>query len=300
MNLIARKFKSAICRVKSFYYSKNNLRKLAEMQYASVMGCKINWQNPSDINEKINWLKFFSNTEKWSELADKYLVRNFVTERIGDRYLVPLYGKWEDPNDIDYSSLPNQFVLKTNNGAGSVIIVKDKTLIDKSKVNRQLSKWMKEDFGRKHAEPHYSKIKPCILAEALLKDNNPDSKSIVDYKIWCFDGKVFGTWVCFNRELFHADTEWHDIDWNFRPEWSVFDSSYKNGGGKIERPRNYQEMLEIAAKLSKGFPEVRVDLYNIDGKIYFGEMTFSSAGGHMNFYSKEILDQMGRLTLIPK
>lgn len=109
---------------------------------------------------------------------------------------------------------------------------------------------------------------------------------------------MFGTLCCFNRSGFHTDTEWHDLDWTFRPEWSVFTESYRNGNGQVPKPKNYAKMLDLAAELSKGFPQVRVDMYNLDGQIYFGEMTFTSACGHMKFYSDDVLKEMGNLTII--
>lgn len=250
------------------------------------------------MNEKINWLKFNTDTSMWTKLADKYMVREFVKERVGEQYLVPLLGVWNSAKDIDFSILPDSFVLKPNNGAGTVLVIKDKSEIDEVEIRNTVSKWLKTKFGLLQAEPHYLRIKPLIIAESVLKEENHISSSLIDYKIWCFDGTVFGTWCCFNREMFHADTEWHDLDWKFRPEWSVFSSYYKNGKGVVPRPQNYEEMLEIASKLSIGFPQVRVDLYNIGGKIYFGEMTFTSAGGHMNFYSDELLKIMGSKTKI--
>lgn len=265
--------------------------------YKSV-GKLINWKNPKDINEKIQWLKFNSDTSIWTKCSDKYEVRKFVTDRVGDAHLVKLFGVWDTPSEIDYSKLPDSFVLKTNHGAGSVIIVKDKKNIDISDLNSKLSKWLTKDYGIDTVEPHYKSIKKRILAEELLSEDSSVSSSIIDYKIWCFDGEVFGTWCCFNRKSFSADTEWHDINWNFRPEWSNFTDHYRNGMGQIKKPKNYDKMIEIASELSKGFPQVRVDLYNIDGQIYFGELTFTCAGGYMNFYSKEILDELGRRTNI--
>lgn len=280
--------------------ARTNPRKLASLLYSEVMGGgkKINWEHPVDLNEKINWLKFNTDTSIWTKLADKYMVREFVKERVGEQYLVPLLGVWNSAKDIDFSTLPDSFVLKPNNGAGTVLVIKDKSEIDEVEIRNTVSKWLKTKFGLLQAEPHYLRIKPLIIAESVLKEENHISSSLIDYKIWCFDGTVFGTWCCFNREMFHADTEWHDLDWKFRPEWSVFSSYYKNGKGVVPRPQNYEEMLEIASKLSIGFPQVRVDLYNIGGKIYFGEMTFTSAGGHMNFYSDELLKIMGSKTKI--
>lgn len=272
---------------------------IIDLRFKKHFGKHMNWEHPRDINEKIQWLKFNSDISQWSLLADKYEVRKFVTERIGEEYLVPLYGVWESPEQVEFSLLPDSFVLKSNNGAGSVLIVKDKSKLNLNEVRTTMKEWMKSEFGIAEVEPHYSKINKKIIAEGLLE--SPDfglSSSIVDYKIWCFNGTVFGTWCCYNRTGFSADTEWHDLDWNYKPEWSVFTDHYRNGKGMIPKPQNYEKMLEIASTLSKGFPEVRVDLYNVNGKIYFGEMTFTCAGGYINFYSKEILDQLGHLTVI--
>lgn len=274
-------------------------RKLADILYEKYMGGgRIDWKNPIDLNEKINWLKFHADTSEWTRLADKYRVREFIKERGLGEILIPLLGVWDKVEDIAYDSLPNSFVLKTNNGAGSVIIIENKSQLDIKKTNAQLNRWKKAKFGINSAEPHYLKIPPKIIAESLLVNESEYSSSLVDYKVWCFDGVPFATWCCYNRQSFTADTEWHDIEWMFRPEWSVFDDHYRNGGGRVPKPSCYDRMLEIASVLSKGFPQVRVDLYVVKDKVYFGEMTFTSASGHNNFYSEEVLLKMGDLTKI--
>ncbi len=295
------KLQSLVRKVHYRYLSTHNPRKLADHLYRDTMGKKegINWEHPVDLNEKINWLKFNTDTTKWSELADKYAVRKYIEEKGFGRYLVPLLGVWNNADQIDFSKLPKSFVLKTNNGAGTVMVVEDKTKINELEVREQLNKWLKKQFGLKQAEPHYLRIKPLIIAEAVLKEKNPFSSSLIDYKIWCFDGKAFGTWACYNRHRFVADTEWHDLEWNYRPEWSVFTEHYKDGHGRVPKPKNYESMISFAEELSKGFPQARVDLYNIGGQIYFGELTFTSAGGHNNFYSDEVLLEMGKLTKLP-
>ena len=299
--ILFRKFKSMVKLMHYSYLSRHNPQELAERLYIDATGNKngINWESPIDLNEKINWLKFNSDTTKWSELADKYAVRKFIEEKGYKQYLVPLLGVWENANEIDFSTLPDSFVLKTNNGAGTVMVVEDKTLIDKRTVRAQLNKWLKNKFGLKRAEPHYLRIKPLIIAESLLRDESGISSSLVDYKIWCFDGKAFGTKVYYNRHRFEADTEWYDREWNYHPEKLVFTNKKGDGGGKITKPKNYEQMISFAEDLSKGFPQVRVDLYNIDGQIYFGEMTFTTSGGYINAYSKEVLLEMGKLTKLP-
>ncbi len=301
LSTLFRKVESFEKKLRFWYLSKTNPQKLANCLYVETMGKKegINWESPRDLNEKINWLKFNTDTQKWSELADKITVREFIKEKGFERYLVPLLGVWENANQIVFSKLPKSFVLKTNNGAGTVMVVEDKSKVNEKEVRAQINKWMKIKFGLKQAEPHYLRIKPLVLAEAVLKEKNPISSSLIDYKIWCFDGKAFATWVCYNRHRFVADTEWHDLDWNYRPEWSIFTDHYKDGHGRVQKPKNYEDMIYFAEQISKDFPQVRVDLYNIEGQIYFGEMTFTSAGGHMNFYSDEVLLEMGQLTKLP-
>ena len=272
-------------------------KKLADELYCKYTRKKegINWLHPKDLNEKINWLKFNSDTSLWTRLTDKYEVRNYIKEKGFENILVRLYGVWESASLIDFDLLPESFVLKTNHGSGTVWIIRDKQAVNWGGLVKDIDKSLKDVFGYCTAEPHYKGIKPLVIAEELLSDECPFSKSLVDYKVWCFDGEVFGTWVCYNRIGYDTYTEWHDVDWKYRPEWSVFNEHYKDGKGIVPCPQNYEYMIAVAKKMSLGFPQVRVDLYNINGEIYFGEMTFTSGGGYMNFYSKEALDQMGKM-----
>lgn len=301
MNLINR-FKSKKAYLTDMFLGKYFPKKLADKVYKQRVGTTkgINWDNPKDLNEKINWLKFYSNTKEWSRLADKYAVRDFIKERGWEDILVQLYGVWDNAKQIDFASLPNSFVLKTNNGSGTVWIVKDKQHEDLEKLRKQVDEALKQTFGIIYGEPHYSRIKPKVIAEEFLIETNPVSSSLVDYKMWCFDGEYFGSWTCYNRHGFVAKTEWHDAAWNYHPEWSVFNEHYQDGEGKLAKPVNYEKMIEIAKSLSKGFPQVRVDLYNINGKVYFGEMTFTSMGGYMDCYSQEALDTMGAMIKLKK
>jgi len=273
--------------------------KLASNIYKRAMHRKMNWDNPQDLNEKITWLKMNSDTSEWTRLADKYRVREFIKEKGYEDILVNLLGVWDDVEDIDFAHLPNRFVLKTNNGAGAVLFVKDKQKLNIEETKTTIKDWLKEDFGLMNAEPHYSRIQPKIIAEDYIDSGTDKSFSLVDYKMWCFNGKLFGTWVCYDRVGMSAMTEWHDVGWKYRPEWSIFTHKYKNGGGVIPKPQNYERMIKIAEDLSLGFPQVRVDLYNVNGVIYFGEMTFSSSGGHNNFYTDQVLQEMGRMVVLP-
>lgn len=265
--------------------------------YKKEIGGKIDFSNPKDINEKIIWLEFYTDTRLWSRLADKYEVREYVKARIGESYLVKLYGRWSSGESIDFDLLPEKFAIKPNNGSYDSVIVKDKSKTDTETVRKKLVHSLSVPFGYETAEPHYLRIEPCIIAEQLLESSQKEG--LVDYKILCFDGKPFIILVCFNRDLetHHADLMLYDLDWVRHPEW--LSSDFKNDCD-CPKPKNLEKMIEIAAKLSVGLPQCRVDLYNIDGKIYFGEMTLTSNYGMMIYYRQEMLNEMGEKCILPK
>lgn len=270
-------------------------KRIIDWLYSYVLGKKMNWVNPQDLNEKINWLKVYGDTTLWPKLADKYKVREYLEEKGLSNLLVPLYGKWDSGSDVDFESLPSQFVIKTNHGSGEVLVVKDKSSINQDKVREDLNRWLKERYGFLQGEPHYLKIKPVIIAEKLLVEkNNSFSSSLVDYKVWCFNGKPYCIWACYSRTKEATYVGTYDLNWNYHPEWSVFTDHYKDGGPVVTKPQSFNEMIKAASILSEGFPQVRVDFYDVDGKLYFGEMTFTSNGGFMRFYTDEFLLQMGK------
>lgn len=253
------------------------------------------FEHPHDLNEKINWLKFYGDTSKWADLADKYKVREYVKSLSLADTLVKLYGRWDNANEIDWESLPNQFVLKVNNGCGDVLICKDKTKLDKEATINIYNKLVTSKYGDVSGEPHYANIKPCIIAEELLDitQQGIQSSSLIDYKIWCLNGTPFCIWCAWNRNGHSADCGIYDTNWNYHPEWSVFSQTFKEGDSRLPRPKKLTQMIEIASKLSSGFPILRVDLYEVGGKVYFGELTFTSLGGFMDYITPAILIEMG-------
>lgn len=260
-----------------------------------------NYENPTDLNEKINWIKFYGDTSRWPELTDKYQVRKYV-ETMGYRdNLVKLYGKWNNASDIDWSSLPNQFVLKVNNGCGDVLICKDKNIIDKKAVIEKYDRLVRKKYGNVTGEPHYAQIRPCVIVEELLDINKQPIKtsSLIDYKIWCLNGKPYCIWCAWNRDNFGADSGVYDLNWTYHPDWSIFTKHYRQGNEMLPKPQNFDKMLVMASKLSANFPILRVDLYEVDGKIYFGELTFTSLGGFMDYLTPEVLLEMGKRVKLP-
>ncbi|MBQ2175413.1 MAG: glycosyltransferase [Alphaproteobacteria bacterium] len=275
---------------------------ICKIRFRRTFGKKINLKCPKDINEKILWLSLYSDTSEWSRMADKFAVRSYVEGLgLGD-YLVKLYGKWDSVEEIEWDKLPNQFVLKSNNGSGTVKLVTDKTKLDIPVITKILDTWLHKKVTSTTTEFHYHSIKPCIIAEELLdfsKDQN-ESTSAIDYKVWCFNGKAYYVWACANRDEEATDVALFDREWNYLPEKSVFNEHYREQKVLVKKPRNLELMLDVAEKLAKPFPVVRVDLYNINGRIYFGEMTFTSLGGTMDFYTQDCLLEMGSLIDISK
>lgn len=275
--------------------------KVADRDWRKWKGYGIDWENPRDINEKIQWLMYRSDTTKWSELADKYKVREYVASKGLEGILIPLLGVWKKAGDIDFESLPDKFVLKCNHDSGSTIIVDKSNGFNPDEIRATLDRHLRVKYGFERSELYYNRIKPLILAEKYLEPDDPSiSASPVDYKIWCFDGKPYSVWACSDRTSDSVYVNTYDLDWNVHPEVSIFTDHYRDGGGRVPRPACLDEMLDAAGKLSEGFPEVRVDFYEVGGKLYFGEMTFASLNGKMDFYTQEYLKELGDQCILPR
>lgn len=267
---------------------RNYPKRHADFLYKEIYGRNIDWKHPRDLNEFINYQAFYTDTSIWTQLADKYKVREYVRQKGCEEILIPLLGKWDNAEEIDFSTLPNQFILKSNHGSGDVIIVKDKQSTNLRTISEKINFALHQKFGLESAEPHYLKIKPCIIAEELLK---PSNGKLVDYKIWCFNGKPHCIFTGSNR-----DVEKHTVDFNvFDLDWNRMDhymaEPFKNNV-PVQKPKNLPAMLDYAQKLSQGFSQVRVDFYEVNDKIYFGEMTFTSQCGRMNYFTQEFLKEM--------
>lgn len=270
---------------------------LISEEFYGLMGYHIDWKNPQDLNEKINWLKLYGDTSRWARLADKYLVREYVRERIGEQYLSRIYGVWEHAEDIDFSGLPERFVLKTNHGAGTVLIVPNKAKLDVQKTIQQLNSWLKIKYGYKTIEPHYLSIKPLVMAEEMLKNDSDASSSIIDYKIYCFGGSPYLILVCTDRKI-GGHSRYSYFDTNWKPCPNVLNESLRGMQVNLPKPVCLEEMLVCASKLAEGLPQVRVDFYIVDEHPIFGEMTMTSCGGYDNDITRECSLDMGtKITL---
>lgn len=263
---------------------------IANIDYKSVFKKNINWDNPTDLIEKIKWLQLYSDTTLWTKCADKYLVREYVKEKGCEDTLTELYGRWDNAKDIDWSKLPNSFVLKTNHGCGHVILVKDKNTLNISQIVKQLNRWIRIKYGFFNAQLHYTKIKPCIIAEKMFINKNESNKSLIDYKIWCFHGVPEFVLVVYDRTEESYSLSSYDLDWNNISNNTFNKNDRHYSGAEISRPESLHKMIEVAKKLSKDIPQVRVDFYDIDGDVIFGEMTFTTGFG---YFSKDFYNYLG-------
>ena len=260
---------------------KKSLRFLPDRIYIRLyhrfrVGRKINLKNPKTLNEKLQWMKFNYRFPLQSIVSDKLLVRDYVAEKIGKEFLIPLIGKWKTVDDIDFNKLPNRFVLKCNHDSGGLVVCNDKSILDVRKAKRKIDKSLKSNFFYVGREYQYKNIRPMIICEQYISDNG---KIPLDYKIYCFNGEPDVILVCkdrFSKNSHRASYFFFDKDWRFLP---LNKGDDEKSAPDVEKPENLDMMINIAKKLSEDFIFSRIDLYNINGKIYFGEITLSPNSG---------------------
>lgn len=267
------------------------------LRFRIQMGKWIDWENPTTFNEKINWLKVHDRNPEHTTMVDKYTVKDYVAKKIGDEYIIPTIGIWDRAEDIEWEKLPDQFVLKATNGGGgcAVVICTDKSKLDIADAVQKLC--AKFWFYKSFREWPYKNIKGRIIAEKYINSHNSSSSSeLRDYKFFCFDGKVKFFKVDFDRFKGHR-ANYYSPSGELLPFGEAhFPPDYNH---KEPLPYNLEQMIEIAEKLSMGFPFLRVDLYNVGGKIYFGELTFYPAGGFGPFTGEDWDEKLGKLLSLP-
>ena len=286
LHLLRKKKIKQIAKLKQL--PKTEYPKMLAARYEAAIGHKLNWDNLQTYTEKMQWAKLYDKNPLKATLTDKYLVREWVEKTIGGEYLIPLLGVWDNFEDIDFSELPDRFVLKTNHGSGTNLIVKDKSKLNLKRVKRMFDDWMKIDYAyNSNFEMHYTDIKPKIIAEKYMETSTGE---LPDYKFLCFGGKPYYCWVDCGRFTNHTRNV-YDLDWKLQ-SWS---QCHPINEVIIEKPAKFETMVMLAQKLSEGLSHVRVDFYNIDGNIYFGEMTFTNASGLERIYPDEWDKRLGEL-----
>lgn len=246
--------------------------------FRSRMGYWMDWKNPKTFNEKLQWLKVYDRNPLYTKLVDKYEVRKYIAEKIGEEYLIPLLGVWDDVDDIDFEKLPNQFVLKCTHDSGSTIVCLDKTKFDIHDAKKALNNALNINYYYAGREWHYKNIKPRIIAENFISDI-ADSE-LRDYKFYTLEGTPHALLLATNRQNQLAELNFDYFDMNFS-HLKMTNFWHPNNPSCPHKPKHFEEMKSLASILAKGIHQVRVDFYEANGKVYFGEMTFFDMAGFL-------------------
>lgn len=271
------------------------------LRYRCRMGKWIDWENPQTFTEKIQWLKIYNRRPEYVKMVDKHAVKEFVADVIGEKYIIPTLGTWESAEDIEWNSLPDQFVLKTTHGGGScgVVICTDKNSLDISNTVSKLTKSLKRDrIYDTLKEWPYKGVQPRVIAEQFISPSVFSQKTdLIDYKFFCFNGEPLYCQVIRDRTT-NETIDFYDMEWNHQ-EFVGLNPTVRNGDIPVERPQKLDEMKDICQKLSKDIPFIRVDLYVVDNHVYFGELTFFPASGLGSFTPEIWQYKLGELIQLP-
>lgn len=267
-----------------YIYAQMFPKRRASRLFYDRFGEKLNWVNPQNYTAKGRWIQFNTDTSMWSMLADKYNVRQHL-ENLGlSSYLVKCYGSWTGVDEIDFTKLPQSFVIKTNHGSGEVVVVKDKSRINIDEIKDVINHYLHTPYGVMSAEPHYLKIKPMVLVEQLLENTSSQSSSMIDYKIFCVYGKPIIIDVCYDRDsqAHHLSETWYTPDWRNLGSFLPY-----NQMKDIQRPNSLLKMYDICKVIASNLPLVRIDFYDVSGKPYIGEVTMTPSGFDGDSLSEE-------------
>ena len=269
-------------------FPKSTWPNLIRLTMKIELGENIDLKNPRTFNEKIQWLKLNDQRPIKTKLADKYEVREWIKNTIGEEYLIPLLGVWDDFEQINFDQLPEKFVLKATHGCGCNIVVNDKSKFDVHNARTEFKKWYKTNYAYYTGEQHYEKIKPRIIAEQYLENEVGD---LYDYKVFCFNGKAkYIMYLCDRKN--GLKMAFYNTEWEKQP----FTYSYPQMEEHVEKPNCLKELIEISEKIAKDFEIVRVDFYILNnGNIKFGEVTLASAGGYCKWFPKEYNAMLGEM-----
>ena len=271
--------------------------KYIRLRFRASLGYKLDLKNPKTFNEKIQWLKLYDRKPEYTQMVDKYLVRHYIKEKIGEEHLIPLIGVWDSPDDIDFDALPERFVLKCNHNSGlGMYICKDKSKMDVEKVKNELRRGLAQDYYLTGREWPYKNVQRKIIAEEFLSEYG--NEDVMDYKVFVFSGKAEFVQVDYDRYVDHH-RNFYNREWEYQPFTTCYPS---NPAHQIEKPEKLKELLELAESISKSLqcpPQVRVDFYIVASRIYFGEVTFYHGSGFEKFYPEEWDYKLGEWITLP-
>ena len=265
-----------------------------QMYYFAHFKRFCNLRNPETYNEKLNWLKLHDRNEEYTKLVDKYEVKEYIASIIGEDYIIPTLGVWNHFDDIDFEKLPNQFVLKCTHDSEGLVIVKDKSKLDKVAAKEKIEAALKQNFYYIGREWPYKNVKPRIIAEKYMEDHVDGE--LRDYKFFCFDGQPKAMFIASDRASDHVKFDYFDLEFNHLD----INQKYPHAQNTLRKPETFDKMIEFSKILSKGFPHVRVDFYEVDGRLYFGELTFYHFSGFMPFEPSKWDKTFGDWIHLPK
>lgn len=263
-------------------YDNMDDEKYLKRKYKACMGKELHLDSPQTFNEKLQWLKLHDRKPEYTTMVDKYAVKKYVADIIGEKYIIPTLGVWNHFDEIDFDKLPNQFVLKCTHDSGGIVICKDKNKLDLKSAKKKIEKCLKRNYYWSSREWPYKDVKPMIIAEKYMEDSK--AHELIDYKFMCFNGVVKCSFTCSERFTESGlKVTFFDKDWNVMP----FERHYPASKNPPKKPINYSKMIQFSERLSKEIPFVRVDFYEINGQLYFGELTFYPGGGFEEFTPEE-------------
>ena len=301
MNILSKAFikiKDPVSRFEMFkslgMYNKMDDEKFLKKMYRIRMNKNLDLENPKTYNEKLQWLKLYDRKDIYTKMVDKYESKKIVSQIIGEEYIIPTLGVWDKFDEIEFEKLPKKFVLKCTHDSGGLVICEDKDKLNYKQARKKIEKSLKRNYYLASREWPYKNVKPRIIAEKYMVDES--GYELKDYKFFCFNGNPRLMFIASDRQGgSETKFDFYDMDFNLLP----FTNGHPNSGKKLDKPDNLDDMKKIAAKLSKDIPQVRVDLYSINGKIYFGEMTFFHWGGMIPFEPEEWDLKIGQLIDLP-
>lgn len=268
--------------------------KYIKLKYKLIMGEKLNLDNPKKLSEKLQWLKLYDRKDIYTQMVDKYESKKFLRTVIDEKYIIPTYGVYNSFDEIDFDKLPKEFIMKCTHDSGGAFMCNDKEKFDKDIAKKTINKFLKRKYFYIHREWPYKNVKPRIIIEKYLK--NKDNTDLIEYNWFCFNGEPKFLMACYGDRATARYNDYYDIDFKKLDFRCVYNTCEQ----PMQKPEIFDEMLELCKKISKNVPSLRVDFYEVDGKIYIGELTFFHWAGYTKFEPREWDLKLGKLLVLPK
>lgn len=277
------------------FFKEINDEEYLKRMFECYMKKELNLANPQTFNEKLQWLKLYDRKPEYTTMVDKYAVKKYVADIIGEEYIIPTLGVWNHFDEIDFDKLPNQFVLKCTHDSGGIVICKDKNKLDLKSAKKKIEKCLKRNYYWSSREWPYKDVKPRIIAEPYMEDSKYGS--LTDYKFFCFNGKMKCLYISIGSHTTKQKLQFFDRNFNILP---IKRSDYLDFDKIPEKPFHLDDMIVLAEKLSRDIPHTRIDFYYIHNRIYFGEITFFTGSGFIPFTDKKWDYKLGSWLKLPK